>query len=93
MRKLNKCGLEPIKAARALLDHGKIGMSILLLLDEIYLQKDAQYQDEDAQYQGGDVDGERNIFQGVITFMTNILYNSIPFVVKAVPEVKIESKV
>lgn len=42
MRKLNKSGLEPIKAPRALLDQGQIRMDILLLSDIIYLQKYAQ---------------------------------------------------
>ena len=55
------------------------------LLDEIYLQKDVQYQ-------GGKlvgVDSDGNLFKGVITFTINRLKQPIPFVIKAVPEVKI----
>ena len=36
--------MEPIKVVKVLLDQGKIGEDVVLLLDEIYLQKDAQYQ-------------------------------------------------
>ena len=73
MKKLNKGEMEPIKAVKVLLDQGKI----VLLLDEIYLQKDAQYQ-------GGKlvgVDSEGNLFKGVMTFMINSLKQSIPFVI------------
>ena len=35
--------MEPIKAVEVLLDQGKMGKDIASLLDEIYLQKDAQY--------------------------------------------------
>ena len=34
--------MEPIKAVKVLLDQGKIGD--VVLLDEIYLQKDVQYE-------------------------------------------------
>ena len=44
LKKLNKGGMEPIKVVKVLLDQGKIGEDVVLLLDEIYLQKDAQYQ-------------------------------------------------
>ena len=45
------------------------------------------------QYQGGNlvrVDSEGNLFKGATTFMINSLKQSIPFVIKAIPEVKIE---
>ena len=70
---------------KVLLDQEKIG-DVVLLLDEIYLPKDMQYQ-------GGNlvrVDSEGNLFKGVTTFMINSLKQSIPFVIKAIPEVKIE---
>ena len=44
LKKLNKGGMEPIKVVKVLLDQGKIGEDVVLLLDEIYLQKHAQYQ-------------------------------------------------
>ena len=54
------------------------------MLDEIYLQ-------EDVQYQGGQlvgVDSKGNLFKGVMTFMIHSLKQSIPFVIKTIPEVK-----
>ena len=55
--------MEPIKVVKVLLDQGKIGEDVVLLLDEIYLKKDVQYQ-------GGKlvgVDSEGNLFKGVMT--------------------------
>ena len=78
--------MEPIKAVEVLLDQGKMEKDIASMLDEIYLQKDAQYQ-------GGKlvgVDSEGNLFKGVMTFIMSSLKQSIPFVIKAIPEMKIE---
>ena len=40
LKKLNKSGMEPVKAVKVLLDQGEIGEDVVLLFDEIYLQKD-----------------------------------------------------
>ena len=40
LKKLNKNGMEPVKAVKVLLDQGEIGEDVALLFDEIYLQKD-----------------------------------------------------
>ena len=61
---------------------------VVLLLDEIYLQKDAHYQD--GKLVGADEDG--NLFKGVMAFMIISLKKCIPFVIKAVPETTIEGK-
>ena len=77
LKKLNKGGMEPIKAVKVLLNQGEIGEDVVLLLDEIYLPKDVQYQ-------GGKlvgVDSEGNLFKVVVTFMINSLKQSIPFVI------------
>ena len=50
---------------------------------------------EKIQYQDGQfvgADNEVNLFKGVMTFMTNSLKKYIPFVIKAIPEIKIEGK-
>ena len=50
---------------------------------------------EKIQYQDGELvgaDNEVNLFKGVMTFMTNSLKKYIPFVIKAIPEIKIEGK-
>ena len=66
--KLNKGGMKPLKAVKVLLDQGKIGDTVLLL-DEIYLQKDVQYQG--SKLVG--VDSEGNLFKGVMKFIINSL--------------------
>ena len=45
---------------------------LLFIVDEIYLQKDAQYQD--GKVVG--IDSERNLFKSVMTFMINSLKQS-----------------
>ena len=45
-KKLKKGGLEAT-LAKVVLDQGTIGMDVVFLLDEIYLQKNAQYQDSE----------------------------------------------
>ena len=87
LRKLNKCGLKPIKGAIAILDQGKVVMDIILLLDEKYLPKEAHYQS--GKLVG--VDKEMNLFKGVMSFMINRFKKSVPCVLKAVSDVKIES--
>ena len=67
-----------------LLDKGKIVLSF----DEIYLQKDTEY--NGGRMIGADADG--NMFKGVAMFMINSLKDSIPFVVKAMPELTLSGK-
>ena len=59
-----------------------------ILLDEMYLQKEVQY--HQGQLLGTDQDG--NLYKGIVTFMIVGLRKNIPFVVRAVPESKIEGK-
>ena len=50
---------------------------------------------EKIQYQDGQLvgaDNEVNLFKGVMTFMINSLKKYVPFVIKAIPEIKIEGK-
>ena len=62
---------------------------VTLSLHEIYLQKDAQY--SGGTVIGTDADGK--MFKGVMTFMINsIKGSSIPFVVKACPELTLTGK-
>ena len=47
LKKLKQGGIDPIKAAKRLLDDEKIDSDVLLLADEMYLFKEEQYQDGD----------------------------------------------
>ena len=81
LKKLTEGGIEPLKATKVLLEQRKIGTDVVLLLDEVYLQKYSQYQDEKLV---GAVN-EGNMHKGVMVFMLNSLKKSIPFVIKAIP--------
>ena len=43
LKQLSKGGIEPLKACKLLLEEGKMDKDVILSLDEIFLQKDAQY--------------------------------------------------
>ena len=88
LKKLTEGGIEPLKATKDLLEQGKISTDVVLLLDEVYLQNYSQYQDEKLV---GAVN-EGNLHKGVMSFMLNSLKKSIRFVIKAIPEIKIETK-
>ena len=85
---LCKGGLDPIKSIKCLFDKEKIDKDIVLLLDEMYLQKEVQYQE--GKLIGSDKDGV--MFKGIMTFMVVGLKNNVPFVIKAAPETKIDGK-
>ena len=88
IKKLSEGGVDSLKACKLLLERGKMGKDVILMLDEIYIQKGAEY--SGGTTVGVDKDGK--LFKGVMTFMINSLRKSIPFVVKAIPETKIEGK-
>ena len=88
LKKLSQGGVEPLKACKLLLERGKMDKDVILSLDEIYIQKDAEY--NGGRMIGTDADGK--MFKGVVAFMINGLKNAIPFVVKAIPELKITGK-
>ena len=88
LKKLSQGGIEPLKACKLLLERGKMDRDVILSLDEIYIQKDAGY--NGGRITGADADGK--MFKGVVAFMINGLQNAVPFVVKAIPELKITGK-
>ena len=71
-----------MKSIKILLDDRKISKDIVLLLDEIYLQKEEQY--HDGKLIGKDLDGKH--YKGVMTFMIVGMRENIPFVIKGIPE-------
>ena len=86
LKKLKAGGIEPLKATKLLLQQNKIGKDIVLLADEMYLQKGMQYQG--GKLIGSDEDG--TLYKGIMVFMIVSLMKSIPFVIKAVPEVSVD---
>ena len=78
--------MESIKSLKVLLSQGKVGKEVVLFLDEIYIQKDAQF--EDGKLLGVNYDG--NLIKSVMTFMMNSLKKLVRSVIKAVPEVKVQ---
>ena len=88
LKRLSQGGVEPLKVVKLLLNECKINKGTVLLTDETYLQKEVQFQ------QGKPIgcDDNGDLFKGIITFMIVGVWKNVPFVVKAVPESKIEGK-
>ena len=85
LKKLKEGGIDPLKAAKRLLDDEKIDSDVLLLADEMYLFKEEQYQDGDMI--GKDEKGD--FYKGVVMFEIVGMRKNIPIVIKAVPETTI----
>ena len=88
LRRLSQRGLEPLKAVKLLLNGRKIDKDIALLTDEMYLQKELLSQ----QGKLISCDDNDNLFKRIMTFMIVGVWKNVPFMVKAVPESKIEGK-
>ena len=69
-------------------EKGEISSDVILMVDEMYLQKSTQYQS--GEYVGADTEG--NLYKGIMAFMVVGLKQSIPFVVQAIPEVTFNSQ-
>ena len=88
LQKLSQGGVNPLKAIKILLQEKKMDKDIVLLIDEMYLQKEVQFQ-------GGQLigcDDNNELYKGIMTFMIVGMKKNVSFVVKAIPETKIEGK-
>ena len=86
LEKITKGGIDPVKAAKVLLSKGLISKDIVLIIDEMYLQKCVDFF-------GGDMvgcDEEGTMYKGIVGFMIVGLFESIPYIIKSLQEVKIE---
>ena len=83
LAKLKSGSMDVINAAEMLKDKGAISKDIILMVDEMHLQKCIQY--AGGQYIGAD--SNENFYKGIIVFMVQGLKESVPIVVKASPEV------
>ena len=70
---------------KKLLDEGHMSSDVILMVDEMFLQKGTSLQG--GEYIGEDEAGE--LYKGIACFMIVGLKESVPYVIQAVPEVKI----
>ena len=88
LNKISSGGVDPVKAAKLLLDKELISKDVVLMVDEMYLQKSADYHSGDLV--GCDESGV--LYKGIVGFMIVGLKKSIPYIIKSIPEVKIEGE-
>lgn len=88
LQKIQQGGVDPIKSLKKLRENHMISSHIVLMVDEMYVQKGSQYQA--GSYVGLSENGE--LYKGVVVFMVVGLQKSIPFVVQALPEVRISGQ-
>ena len=61
---------------------------VVLIIDEMYLQKSVQYQNGD--FIGQNADGL--LYKGIVVFMIVSLQKSVPCVIKSCPEITINGR-
>ena len=76
-------GLDSLKATKKLREKGHISSDVILMVDEMFLQKEASYQSGD--YVGEDEEGE--LYKGIACLMIVDLKQSVPHVIQEIPEV------
>ena len=66
LKRLSQGGLEPLKAVQLLLNKRKMDKDIVIVTDEMYLQKEVEFQ------QGKLIgcNGNDDLFKGIMAFMT-----------------------
>lgn len=88
LNKIQQGGVDSLKALTILRGKGEISNDLIMMFDEMYLQKAAQYQS--GEYVGADEEG--NLYKGIVAFMVVGLKQSVPFVVQAIPEVTFDGR-
>ena len=81
LEKISNGGVDPVKK-------GRISEDVILMIDEMYLQKSEEYY-------GGEIvgcDDEGKLYKGLVGFMIVGLKQSIPYIIKSIPETKIEGE-
>jgi len=78
LKKITKGGIDPVKAAKLLLDKDLISKDIVLMIDEMYLQKSVEY--SSGEMIGCDEDD--SMFKGIVGFMIVGLKQYIPYIIK-----------
>ena len=83
LNRYNKVEVDSLKALKVLQEKSEISTDLILMEDEMYLQKAAQYQAR--EYVSANEEG--NLYKGIVAFMVVGLKQSIPYVVQAISEV------
>ena len=81
LKKLTHGSLDTVKAAKLLQKSGSISQDVILMFDEMYLQKSQEYV-------GGELCGANEngmLYKSVLCFIIVGLQNNVPFIVKTVP--------
>lgn len=78
--------VDTLKSVALLKETCEISSDVILMVDEMYLQKSVQY--HGGKYHGADEAG--NLYKGIVVMMIQGLKKSIPIVVKALPEIEIK---
>ena len=81
LRRITSGKIDTMKTANVLRENGSISEDVILMFDEMFLQKCEEYFAGDVL--GADENGE--LFKGIVSFMIG-LQSNVPYVVKACPE-------
>ena len=88
LAKLKSGHFDAMKAAKLLKEKSAISEDIILMADEMYVQKCVQY--AGGSYVGADTD--ESLYKGVVVFMIQGLKKTVPVVVRASPEVTVSGQ-
>ena len=86
LKKLKQGKMDPEKCFKILRDEGKMCEDVILMFDEMFLQKSQEF--VGGTMVGCNEDGV--LFKGILCFMIVGLRESVPFIIKAIPEVDIK---
>ena len=82
LRRITSGKIDTMKTANVLRENGSISKDVILMFDEMLLQKCEEYFAGDVF--GADEEGE--LYKGIVCFMIVGLKSNVPYVVKACPE-------
>ena len=88
LKQLSSGSIDSMKTVKVLLEKEVISSDIVLIIDEMYLQKSVQY--HGGHFVGQDEDG--NLYKGIVVFMIVSLKQSLPCVIKSIPETTISGE-
>ena len=82
LRRLTAGKIDALKAAKLLRENGSISDDVILILDEMFLQKCEEY------FAGESIGADENgqLYKGVVCFMIVGLKSNVLYLVKALPE-------